>query len=429
LLKYLSDIMLARQLMLVMLAVCVCLRDGATSSFGGKEGAVMMLQSTNLDPFRVALCITGQLKRIELDSKIKNLIRHSTEDGAIVDVFFVLERSDDTNKAKFSNKNTVHGDKPCSINGNRTDAVEDDKIVELIKEETKAWYKGGVFESHKEHLVSALTEWKHYRADLEGQNERQDRMRLHVSQFANVRRCAQLVEAHELTVRTFYDAVVRIRDNTLVVLPYSVKPSVLRYPDAVQVKRCHGEGGLNDKVLVLPRKHMDVAMRGWVEDWYLQPKGWGGRDSGNSEQVLRSVLRNHKVPVEKVPIQDMPFVDGRCGGDGTFCMVNNRKDCRPDEQTQPWQSLYHKSHPLSVCAESGPNEEQQPEIVARMRKNGYTGAMKLKNGKPREGGGAMYQGREAVDALLAARAAAIDSLGYSPMALEGWEWPSTLYQP
>ena len=45
------------------------------------------------------------------------------------------------------------------------------------------------------------------------------RLQHHLSQFAHMRTCAQLIEAREVRMGWHYDVVLKMRDNTIAVSP------------------------------------------------------------------------------------------------------------------------------------------------------------------------------------------------------------------
>jgi len=115
-----------------------------------------------------------------------------------------------------------------------------------------------------------------------------------------------------------------MRDNTIAVSPLALSQQHLT--DRCWSKGCIEWKGYNDKVMLIPRVHMDGALRSVAEDFFLTPRL--GRGVPNSERLLKKVLDNNLVKVQRVTAEQLPLVDGRCTARG-WCLVEEGKDCRP----------------------------------------------------------------------------------------------------
>jgi len=191
--------------------------------------------------------------------------------------------------------------------------------------------------------------WVHY---PEKGHHRVTRLTNHINQYNTWRRCAKEVEKQELASGEVYDAVLRIRDNALVLKPFMMRASLFKHARdwyntsgeqrphpitnehirrlPVIVKKCCSWGGYHDKTMLVPRAHMDGALNGPADEFYMIQKDEKRLSISNPETYIKYVMGKLKVPVyEQGRADDFPITDGRCEDGESFCVVDNRKDCRP----------------------------------------------------------------------------------------------------
>ena len=261
---------------------------------------------------RIAVCIAGQLSRLEIASKIENVLKPTaaTQPEAL-DLFLALE----VGAQIYSNLDfgailaqQVHN---C---GQLTESVARDHLAPYLA--------AASFTNHTTRSID-LSNWRRYRKDRPTA-ERLTRLQHHLSQFVHMRTCARMIEAHEITKGMHYDVVLKLRDNTIAVAPFAIRRQHAIGP--VLTKDCVHWGGYNDKVMVLPRQWMDACLRAPSEDFFLVKDI--GRGISNSERLLKAVLDRRGVRVQRVSPEAIPLVDGRCVSQG-WCLVENGKDCRP----------------------------------------------------------------------------------------------------
>lgn len=131
-------------------------------------------------------------------------------------------------------------------------------------------------------------------------------------------------QAREVESRMPYDVILKMRDNTVAVMPFVI--GARHAHGKAMAKRCVEWGGYNDKTMTMPRRYMDGALRAPSEDFYLVNNI--GKGIPNSERLLKAVLERNGVAVARVPPEALPLVDGRCSPYG-WCLVETSKDCRP----------------------------------------------------------------------------------------------------
>lgn len=182
----------------------------------------------------------------------------------------------------------------------------------------------------------------------------------HFAQFQHSRHCASLAVRHERRTGTVFDAMLKIRDNSLV-LPGSINASFLdvaRRLRGVQVKDCGGRAGkgrnpvigLNDKVLLASRRFWRAALSAPYELMHSVLTQHQSTEWVDSEEVFGISLRR-VAPIENVRPMALPFIDGRCRHlvkhradphasqpgdmDKRWCALPSCKDCWP-LRTLPW---------------------------------------------------------------------------------------------
>mmetsp|Transcript_1997 Transcript_1997/g.3483 ORF Transcript_1997/g.3483 Transcript_1997/m.3483 type:complete len:388 (-) Transcript_1997:190-1353(-) len=297
----------------------------------GLSGAVIDL--------RVAVCVVGQVARTELKSKVDNLIVPNL--GTVdIDVFLILQPG----KARFTN--LAHPE--CNVAPTSLHEAET-----LFSEHARTF----VFENAFVDLDVPAAKWLHF---PERRERRVRRLTNHINQYLSWKRCANMVSKQELADggnKARYDAVLRLRDNALVLSPFPLRDRLTALvhdsyrklgkepPNPITnqhvrglpviVKACSSWGGYSDKTLLAPRKYMDDALSGPAELFYLMRKGHNRTDVGegkvsNPETYLKRVFQKLHVPVAKEWKPELfPITDGRCEDGESFCVVIGKKDCRP----------------------------------------------------------------------------------------------------
>lgn len=282
----------------------------------------------------VAVCITGEVARLEIDSKVKNLFKALSEQQYSVHAFVVMETGD----GHYVNEETA----------GKT-------VVRLtsaeIQTQLKPFYQMGSFRPHVNYTAH-ISRWREtYLSDRQqSTEEREKRLSSHMSQHANLKSCVDLIENRETQLGIRYDVIIKLRDNTLVTMPYTLRLGHVLHENksmrnAVLVKDCCGWGGINDKVMVLPRKHLRPALAGpymaimGVErgNSYAKSKFVTDKKIVNPEFLYKRVLQSYNIPILPVNSSVLPFVDARSHTTTSFgtigwCPVPFRKDCAPPQE-------------------------------------------------------------------------------------------------
>jgi hypothetical protein len=311
-----------------------------------------------------AVCVLGQLSRLEIESKMQNIIK-PLSNFTKVDVFLSLEIG---SHAIFFNPATA------DVAGTR---CHDSKLdADGVKKAFAPYFRDGVFGPHVVENV-ILDRWprlyteKHLRTDCNDANhcdQRRNTIAHVVSQMRHQKDCAELIQKSEESGGGRYDIVVKVRDNTIALRP--VVPDKLFAIKEVTLKHCNWWGGVHDKVMVLPRKYLENSlgavypyMLAVMHDNPMNHTFLQLQHSSNTEQIVLFTLLANKVPFDQrqFEIGDrdgddyLPFVDGRCypseepGGEARWCIVSHCKDCWP---SMPW--TYNVTCEIAVTGQEAP---------------------------------------------------------------------------
>eukprot|EP00747_Dinoflagellata_sp_TGD_P148682 gnl/TRDRNA2_/TRDRNA2_176941_c0_seq45.p1 gnl/TRDRNA2_/TRDRNA2_176941_c0~~gnl/TRDRNA2_/TRDRNA2_176941_c0_seq45.p1 ORF type:complete len:415 (+),score=31.28 gnl/TRDRNA2_/TRDRNA2_176941_c0_seq45:84-1328(+) len=319
---------------------------------------------------RLAVCVTGQLSRLETESKLKNFLMQESQTVADVDLFVVME----VNSSIFVNKNDDPTENVKAHRGDKLAAASchrDFRNANQVEERFAPFYRSGLYLGHVDWKNVNWDNWGPY---LSGHNEKRHawnkeaRMQSHLNQWFKWSECSDLIQKAEQEDVSRggkpYDLVVRIRDNGIVVMPWSVtNPSSGFWTlnsttlSSVMVKDCTNHEGFHDKFMVAPRH---LAMSALTSPFTNAMSINSGEPAAVED--FRGVIRGVKSPEQylkwswsrkgsKVRCRwsnDLPVVDGRCLGQNTgpstrsFCLVPFYKDCRPQafNEINDMMSLY-----------------------------------------------------------------------------------------
>jgi hypothetical protein len=273
-----------------------------------KRGAVLLLITTlqlqlsaasNERP-RFAFCLTGQLARLELASKISRVFEPNLRAGIDIDVFAFLDSS-----------RAVKASRPKAVLG--TDLYSRFTAPQLQTFLTEYTRAPGPARFRAEVVLDSRPEPYRFARygdvdplhPLEDDLTADQRFQLNFAMLKQLRSCLQLVQAAELRERSFFDYVVRLRDDSVAFADWALTPQVWG-ESLVDVAECSW-GAINDHTFVVARRFADAMFRGPVEDYYLENKATKAV-FGTSEVMLLHVALFHKVPLLIVPVCQMPLV-------------------------------------------------------------------------------------------------------------------------
>lgn len=292
---------------------------------------------------RMGVCITGQVSRLELASKVQHVVSAASQRGYVVDVVIVA-----------SAEGTVF------VNGQRTRTGR-----QFGEHWTMGTMKRTLLRARVGRLVIDTTaQWldPYLRREYVRRTSRRKpgftlalkdaRTRSHVRQWRAMWRCyghfAKLAQLGGWS----YDVLVRLRDDVLLLgaLEAAMQPRV--YTSHVVTLNCQTYDGLNDKAAVVDAKYAEPVFAGPL--WhYFFTSGEALMDVNNPEQYLKAVFEHHGIPLKTVPPRLLPIAFLRPTRGGEACVelgpksTGDRVECAPHtcqaltrlaNQSCPWRA-------------------------------------------------------------------------------------------
>ena len=356
----------------------------------------------------LAVCVVGQLARLELRSKLVNLLElHGPERAGL---FLSLERGG----AEYVNPKT----RPDS-SSNCDSEFDNATLLEAVG----PYLRDHEFPEHETYPTN-LAAWPMYRKDVVCDSRRRHHLQSHHAQHAHDRRCYSMMLKEEARTGKQYEALVRLRDNGVVASPMEPLKLVARAASnelayspqdkvaaehghhhgealAVFIKPCFswdappmagfpGIPGVNDKLIVVPRPLVKAAI-GLSFDtmssiWTAPPPNMTTYFSKmrliasqvtNAETLLSALLRLHNVTVRR-PAEGLPVIDSRCFNSTTkgeadlngkrWCAVPSCKDCSPGNWNLPGYA--HCPAGLVACPGEDKDSGLPYQEAARLRAAG-----------------------------------------------------------
>eukprot|EP00747_Dinoflagellata_sp_TGD_P132708 gnl/TRDRNA2_/TRDRNA2_175104_c8_seq3.p1 gnl/TRDRNA2_/TRDRNA2_175104_c8~~gnl/TRDRNA2_/TRDRNA2_175104_c8_seq3.p1 ORF type:complete len:441 (-),score=24.09 gnl/TRDRNA2_/TRDRNA2_175104_c8_seq3:164-1486(-) len=314
---------------------------------------------------KLAVCIVGQLSRLETRSKISNLLVQEGSRRGIhnVDVFFAME----THANFYVNKGTV-GSNSSSCNKDFRNATE-------LQLEFAPFYRDGLYHTHID-WQAHLANFKSYGKDKPWVSAGL-RLQSHLSQWNHWSQCSYLIKKYEKSVNCQYETVVKLRDNGIV-----TKPMTVGLREKVLFKGCPVAGTdavyASDKFLIAPRRFMENALEGTFA--LAMRVNNGDRSAIELVEKVKSPEAFQLISYENLGVEtevdserSISVVDGRCSEgelnsqpDGAhqseavvrqWCLVAKAKDCRPVDfnEEYPTCPAHHNRQTPTTSATSASN--------------------------------------------------------------------------
>jgi hypothetical protein len=252
----------------------------------------------------VAVCVVGQLARLNYGSKVANLLkplRESTRKR--VHVFTALQDGD-----------------PVFVNTKTTHQISfDDRMQDIFGD---FYHSGVLFEKQdfRKNVSDMLQHFRNY--CTEKKLDRVTRVSKHFSQWTGMHKCMALVKKAESN-GSQYNVVIKIRDNAIVL----TKSTDIEFQSrrGIKTKECSEYGGINDKAAVMAREYAKLYMEGpfgLISGMY--PPTQDILSIRTPEQMLAAFVPD-KLKI-RTSANAIPIVDGRGS-----CLVPHGKDCYPTD--------------------------------------------------------------------------------------------------
>lgn len=266
-------------------------------------------------PTKIAVIMTGQLARLELCTKIDNVILHNARAGRKVDLFILLDKNVD--EIKQTSYKIDYSRMPYS---------------KYDRHELVSYITRKVIDQHMEKMVKIYVRLEdpsmdtfildrfppvndHGRAKNQVYTSSEKRFHNIMRTFNGIRDCSKWIQEVEYDQKYFYDLVVRMRDDTLALDTWTIDHT---YMNIATFAKSGSADGLNDHNYVIDRKYIEVY-RSFSEDYYfnktLNQVFWG-----NPEHRILQIIASYRIPVRTLEFCNFPLINhrGMVVKDGTY---------------------------------------------------------------------------------------------------------------
>ena len=287
----------------------------------------------------VALCVVGQLMRLELDSKLMQIVEPQLLAQRRVGLFFALAKGDASYVNRKVGSSRTYGehliDAPFGTKylsklalGHNSRDILDESVCNGFNVAGACAQRSSTGPCGCPHWQLAV-DWAlldqpssgyipdvgwaaHLNKHAQGEDLTRELMRqqMHLRQWSHLRECMFLVDRAEVQANAKYDVVLKLREDTRVLLPWVVPPSFAR--GGITSLSCLKWDGVMDAAFGIARKWAWHIMDGMSADWYLARPHWTNRTvPKNPESWLRSLLTYRGVPSRTVYACELPMVSVR----------------------------------------------------------------------------------------------------------------------
>jgi hypothetical protein len=261
------------------------------------------------NPLRIAFCVTGQLARLELHSKIKNVILANADAGHVAHTFLYLDNEINNVRQtywKFNYSSSLYGhyseQNLKSYIDKSIDQKHENNVRTWVRLEPPPRFHFDVF--WNESVPVTEKKFTGHDGSKDNYESAENRFQNNMRWMAGLRECTKWVQEIELEQGMFYDIIVRLRDDSFALGPWTFDSKI--YLNSLVSLDLGNSRGINDHNFAIDRKWSDDFFRGLSEDYYFNHtkiEKWL-----NPEQHLLQVAERYGIQTKSVNICDMPLV-------------------------------------------------------------------------------------------------------------------------
>jgi hypothetical protein len=266
---------------------------------------------------KLAFCVSGQLARFEIVSKIKNVFVANTLIGHHVDVFILLDP--DVKEVKqtfwrFDYSTNPYNDMTSDELKKHVEELINKNLVQVgLKPEGQITVRSRFEEPaqrnfsvrNNKYPVTDKTGPDHEAVTKLGYEPAAIRWQNNMRWLAGVRECVRWIQKTELEQRWFYDVVIRFRDDSYAFGPWLLNEEMYKGGFVSTIFGVHF--GVNDHNFAIDRYWADQLFRGVTEDYYfnetLDIYSWG-----NPERRIYKVATTNKIRLLNTTLCEQPIV-------------------------------------------------------------------------------------------------------------------------
>uniref|UniRef100_A0A7S3NGS9 Hexosyltransferase n=1 Tax=Aureoumbra lagunensis TaxID=44058 RepID=A0A7S3NGS9_9STRA len=239
---------------------------------------------------RLGVCVTGQLSRLELESKIRRLISLNSE-AYEIDMVFVL------------------GTNTHFVNGETDAGGRAEWSAELIRKAVRHWAPrvARVVVDAGPQLERPYIELSYLQASDKPWLGKA-RIESHVRQWWSLLRCWKHFIHLACKRQAPYQTFVKLRDDAFLLAPIILKN--MNIQDLIVLPECGNFAGYNDKWAFLDATLGRAYFAMPVFEYYTNYSSLN-MHKGNPENLLKRVLIKHQAPVSAVSVDILPILTSR----------------------------------------------------------------------------------------------------------------------
>ena len=367
-------------------------QDGESSS----PSVVVFQQTTTIatasstnhpSKLKVAICLTGQLLRLELLSKIRNFVVYNAmAKGHKMDLFVLLDnnmeeahqtywRYDYASESLYRNftskKLRMYIEKHIGEAVTRLGQLNHQHHFQQLKPPTTSMTvrvrlqppAQTNFTAVKGIIPVDIKTGPFQGPRVEGDKEpAETRFQNNMRWMAGLRECTRWMQTTEHHQGWFYDLVVRLRDDSYVFGPWLLTSE--KYKGAFVTAQIAANFGVNDHNFVVDREWADTVFRGITEDYYFN-ESLDNTHWINPEHRIYEVAKTKNVPFRFNDVCEMPLVPLRGKKSSTHWRIHSTykqnllDDCDPIRKKE----LEEESERIQKEIEEKEKEEKTKSTV------------------------------------------------------------------
>lgn len=285
---------------------------------------------------RIAFCLTGQLARLELASKLKNIFIVNSQLGHTAHLFILLDDNVkdihqtfwnyDYSKNLFSSYNKSMLEQYMERKKQTFPDLRNGRFNYWVRLEKpgQPYFQivGGMIPVESKKIVNVDYEREHgLLGSGDGVEPASQRFQNNMRWLGGLRDCVRWVMQVEFEQKMFYDVVVRLRDDTLAFGKWKFYQE--RYLGALTSARVGSFRGVNDHNFVIDRRWADILFRGLTEDYYFnstfEKVMWG-----NPESRIYMIATANNIPIKNATVCEEPLIPLRGPHNDTHWLLHNQ---------------------------------------------------------------------------------------------------------
>ena len=280
-------------------------------------------------PTKIAFCLTGQLARLELLSKLANIFIPNVRKGNTVHVYMLLDNSPiikqtfwryDYSETPYANYNVK---KMEEVIAKKMGTVATDKKFKMrVKLEPVSQDQFEVVDGFVP-VDTKVIDWQQTRdgkgINVEGTEDALPRFQNNMQWLAGLRDCTKWMQQVAQEQGFFYDLVVRLREDSYAFGEWILEGQKLK--GAVTSAFLGSYRGINDHNLVLDRKYADPLFRGLIEDYYFKGSN-KGLMWNNTEHRIYQLVTDYGIPIQTASLCQWPLIPLRALENSTHWMLH-----------------------------------------------------------------------------------------------------------